>query len=135
MKRRKGGRRPRKLDKPPTWDPAAEIVRKFFIEPVLSGREGTWGEPLEDEAPPGTIRVSIPDYLEPAANRPSTSEWLFAEVARRKQAGDIPSRPTQFAEQLARQMAKDVRAGKCSRAISARSIRVRLYDNKLWPLK
>jgi hypothetical protein len=41
-------------------DPAAEMMRKYFIEPALSSG-GKWGEPLEDEA-----RLLIPDSPEPA---------------------------------------------------------------------
>jgi hypothetical protein len=68
----------------------------------------------------------------------SVNDWLFAEVGRRKEAGDIPTgrgAPTAFSEQLAAKMVEDARAGKCSRAISAKSIRARLYDQKLWPPK
>jgi hypothetical protein len=81
--------------------------------------------------------VTVADTLA-KSNPLSVKDWLFAEVARRKLAGDIPTGPkaaTLFAEQLADQMAKDARAGKCRRAISATSIRVRLYDNELWPPK
>ena len=75
----------------------------------------------------------------PAKSNPlSAKDWLFAEVARRKLAGDIPTgrkAATLFAEQLADQMAKDAQAGKCRRAILAMSIRARLYEFQLWPPK
>ena len=65
-------------------------------------------------------------------------DWLSAEVARRKKAGDIPTGSkavTLFAQQLENRMAEDVQAGKCLRTISWPSIRARLYEKKLRPLK
>jgi hypothetical protein len=97
-------------------------------------------EYINRELPVETItelRFPIPraPAVEPAANLLSVKDWLFDEVARRKKAGDIPTTATLFAEQLANQMAVDVQAGKCRRLIPADSIRVRLYDSKLWPPK
>jgi hypothetical protein len=71
-KRRKPFRKARaarKSDKPPTLDPATEMVRRFFAWPMLIGEQGqSWGEPSEDDVPPGTIRVlRIPDSPEPVA--------------------------------------------------------------------
>jgi hypothetical protein len=65
----------------------------------------------------------------------SVNKWLFDEIERRKLAGDIPTgrgSPTLFSKQLEIQMAEDVRTGKCSRALKASSIRVRLYDQGLY---
>jgi hypothetical protein len=97
-------------------------------------------EYIDRELPAETItelRFPIPraPAIEPAANPLSVKDWLFDEVARRKEAGDIPTIATLFAEQLAKQMSVDVQAGKCRRLISADSIRVRLYDSELWPPK
>jgi len=71
-------------------------------------------------------------------NAPLTvKDWLFCEITRRKGAGLIPpirrGAAMRLAKQLEDQMAQDARDGKCERALSAQSIRVRLYDNKLWP--
>ena len=78
-------------------------------------------------------RISAPRVLviEPAANPLSPSDWLSVEVARRKEAGDIPVSMTVFAKQLADQMAVAVQAKKCSRALARPLIRRRLYGKKL----
>jgi hypothetical protein len=65
----------------------------------------------------------------------SVKDWLFAEVRRRKEVSVIPTEASLFAEQLAIQMAADMQAGKCRKAILAPSIRARLYELRLWPLK
>jgi hypothetical protein len=61
--------------------------------------------------------------------------WLVAEVLRRQREGRIPigNAASLLSRQLAEQMRKDVRCGRCVRAISAPSIRVRLYEWRLWP--
>jgi hypothetical protein len=67
-----------------------------------------------------------------------TKAWLSDAVAGLKKAGDIPTgrgAGTLLADGLAKQMVADVQAGKCLKAISADSIRARLYELKLWPLK
>jgi len=67
----------------------------------------------------------------------STKNWLFQQLALRERAGLIPPirRGTAMlvAQQLEEEMAQDARDGICERAIPARSIRVRMYENKLWP--
>jgi hypothetical protein len=75
------------------------------------------------------------DSPPPSRSASSVKDWMFNEVRRRQAAGNIPREASRFARQLALQMAKDVRAGKCARALPASSIRPRLYDNKLWPLE
>lgn len=78
------------------------------------------------------ISVAVVEMDDPL----SVKQWLFQEVERRKRAGIIPRgrrAATVFARQLEIQMKKDVKAGTCERALPASSIRVRLYDNKLWP--
>jgi hypothetical protein len=82
--------------------------------------------------------AQIAPAIEGAADPLSPLKWIFDEVDQRKKAGDIPTGPkaaTVFAKQLAQRMVEDVRAGKCRRAITWRSIRARLYENKRWPLK
>ena len=67
----------------------------------------------------------------------SPLDWLIDAVVRRKEAGDIPTgrrgAATLFAKQLEKQMAADVKARKCSEALSWHSIRPLLYQKKLWP--
>jgi hypothetical protein len=99
-------------------------------------------EYIDQELPAETItelKFPVPRTPtgEPAAKSDplSVKDWLFAEVARRKEAGSIPATATLIAKQLADQMVVDVQAGKCRKAISANSIRARLYDLGLWPPK
>jgi hypothetical protein len=128
----------------------AEFLRKVFVDglPPRSFEYGppgpSWGEPLEDDVPPGTVRVYSGNLhgsnpaIEEAKEPLEPSAWLSAEIKRRKNAGDIPAKAARFAQQLARQMVKDVRAKKCSKALPANSIRTRLYEKelkKLWSVK
>ena len=71
-------------------DPAGEMVRKFFVEPILSGREGSWGEPLEDEAPPGTIRPLIPVSPEPAKPKVGRQQQRVRDVLPKLYPEDVP---------------------------------------------
>jgi len=61
--------------------------------------------------------------------------WLVAEVMQRKRKGMLPigRAASLLSRQLAKQMKKDKRSGRCERAISAPSIRARLYEWRLWP--
>jgi hypothetical protein len=98
---------------PPPWQPQADDPLRWF--PQADPRR----------AYPAAWRAPDPH---------SPLKWLFDEVDRRKKTGDIPTgrgAPTAFAKQLEQQMVVDVRAGKCLRAISWRSIRARLYDYNL----
>jgi hypothetical protein len=107
-------------------DPVGALMRVAFL-PLARYESQARQRVLEvPRIPPARERPAIESAASPLS-------WLFAEVARRKDAGDIPSSATLFAKQLAQQMAADVQAGKCRRAISAGSIRARLYEKKLWP--
>ena len=109
---------PKWQPRPPTPEESAELARFPF--------------------PPSYFPPGWRWRARPTANPASVKDWLFAAVARRKEAGDIPTGrggPTLLAKQLAQQMVVDVQAGKCRRAISAKSIRPRLYDFGLWQPK
>jgi hypothetical protein len=116
---------------------------QWFGDPLLQRDWDPFSRPdyIDREFPTETItelKFLVPRALtiEPATKSDllDVKDWLFAEVARRQEAGDIPTGSgavTMFAEQLAQQMVVDVQTGKCRRAISAASIRARLYENKL----
>jgi hypothetical protein len=132
-RRARAGPKSHPLTGQPTPKQEAELTEAFRKALLRPGR------------PRQKLRVWIPELPaprvpadEPAANLLSPLEWLCAEVARRKEAGDIPTgrgAATLFAKQLEKQMAVDVKARKCSAAMSWRSIRSLLYQTKLWPLE
>jgi hypothetical protein len=158
VKRRKASRRKAKagrkswpvslLDlKPPAKRPKstpeqeaelAELVRDIYQ--TMAEGAGLAGprEQKELRLPKTPELASAATTIEPEANLPSPAEWLVAEVKRRKEAGDIPTEAgavTKFATELKKQMDADVKARKCRRAILCSSIRVRLYEMKLWPVE
>jgi hypothetical protein len=100
----------------------------------------SWGE-WERERQQGILRLpritvespaGVP-AIDPAAK--SAQDWLIEEVERRLKVGDVPTKAELFAKQLEQQMIVDVKAGKCRRMMSYKSIRVQLYHLEYWPLK
>jgi hypothetical protein len=102
---------------PPTQDRVIPALEIYCVELLV---------PYAGEKP--VVEPAPPTPLEP-------KDWLFAEVDRRKLADDIPTGAkavTKLSKELADQMVKDFQAGKCTRALPAKTIRTRLYEYKLW---
>jgi hypothetical protein len=99
-----------------------EVVRvpRFLLGPTERNAQTAPAEP--------TPQKRHRPKSEPAL---SAADWLSAQVAQRKAAGDIPTSMTVFAKQLALQMDADMRAGKCLEALAWPFIRRRLYGKKL----
>jgi hypothetical protein len=92
-------------------------------EPIVVPRITPWWERLALPAP----------AVEGAAL--SGPDWLSAELAQLKEAGNISTSATALAKLLEPRMAAAVRAGKCLEAMPWSSIRVWLYRKNHWPPK
>jgi hypothetical protein len=85
---------------------------------------------------PATVAEAL--VTEPAGPKPvmlDTKTWIPDEVGRRRKADDIPRNITPFSRQLHAAMHKAKEAGIVEYAVDASTIRNRLRDWGLWPVK
>jgi hypothetical protein len=88
------------------------------------------------------IRVAREDVLAQLPEQPGDREaatlvasarWIAAEARHMKGTGQIPSRITDFAKELAQRMDKAADSDRSLRRLKWQSIRNRLHEWKLWP--
>jgi len=65
----------------------------------------------------------------------SAKEWIVAAVERRRKAGNVPNRISDFARELHDEMARAVERGEVKSAYTSGTIENRLRDWQLWPVK